>query len=129
MILETSFLVDFLRNKMGAVAKMKSLIDNNEAIGITTPTVFEIWTGLFVLDEYERKKDVVEHIIDNFLLFPLDNESAKISGKINGKLIRKGLRIDPEDCMIAGIAISNNQKLLAKDEHFKRIEGLKIEEY
>jgi predicted nucleic acid-binding protein len=44
-------------------------------------------------------------------------------------LTKKGQRIDPEDTMIAGIAITNNKILVTRDKHFDRINGLKIEKY
>lgn len=38
--------------------------------------------------------------------------------------------IDPEDAMIAGIALINNETVLTKNvEHFSRIRDLKIETY
>ncbi len=38
--------------------------------------------------------------------------------------------IDPEDTLIAGIALINNETVLTKNvEHFSRIRDLKIETY
>jgi len=38
--------------------------------------------------------------------------------------------IDIEDIMIAAIAIVNGEKILTRNsKHFKRIEGLEVEEY
>ena len=62
-------------------------------------------------------------------IIPLDVESAEKSGKINGTLIKKGIKIQLVDCMIAGIAINYNISLLTKDSDFERIDGLKIEKY
>ncbi len=129
MILDTNFVIDFLRSHRGAVERMRLLVDCNEIFGITAPTIFELWTGIFALDKREKERLQINSIISNLLIYPLDDESAKLSGRINGELIKKGLKIDPEDCMIAGITIKNNQKLITNDEHFNRIEGLKVEGY
>ena len=129
MILETSFVIDFLKNDKNAVSKMGSIVDSNEAFGIAAPVIFELWTGLFAVEKSINELERINFIIRNIPIYPLDDESAKKAGKINGELIRKGQKIDPEDCMIAGIAISNNKKILTNDGHFKRIEGLKIEGY
>lgn len=129
MILETSFLIDFLRNEKDAVTKLRTLVENDEVLGIAAPTIFELWTGLYALDKTETKKNRINSVIKNLILYHLDDESAKVSGKINGELIKKGIKIDPEDCMIAGIAISNNKKILTRDDHFDRIEGLRVENY
>lgn len=38
--------------------------------------------------------------------------------------------IDLEDIMIAAIAITNNEKLITRNEkHFRRIKGLEVEGY
>ena len=129
MILDTSFILDYLKGEKSAALKMDSLMDENEEVGIATPTIFELWTGLAAFQQRNDEKDRINNIIKDQIIYPLDNESAEIAGKVNGELIKKGLQIDPEDCMIAGIAISNNKKLLTRDSHFKRIEGLKVEEY
>ena len=129
MILETSFLIDLLKNKRNAVNKMKSLVESGELFGIASPTIFELWTGFYALDKTENEKTKTKSIMDNMIVHPLDNKSASIAGRINGELIKKGSTIDPEDSMIAGIAISNNKTVLTRDPHFNRIEGLKVENY
>jgi predicted nucleic acid-binding protein len=63
-------------------------------------------------------------------MLPLDLESAFLAGDIQKELIRKGEIIDPEDCMIAGIALKSNEPLLTRNlKHFKRIPGLQVETY
>ena len=129
MIVDTSFILDFLKDIEEAKSKIKQLVKENEPISIAAPTIFELWTGVEALNKGDYEKNQIEQIIASQTIYGLDEESAEIAGKINGKLIRKGLTINPADCMIAGIAITNNQKVLTRDGHFKRIEGLKVESY
>ena len=129
MILETSFVIDLLNGKKDAVSKISSLIDEDIDCAITTPTIFEVWSGIISLKKGENEKTKTKSLLNNQIIYGLDIESAEIAGKIHGELVLKGLTIDPADCMIAGIAIKNNFPVLTKDEHFKRIEGLKIGEY
>ena len=129
MILETSFIIDFLKGDENAVSKMQSLIDQNILYEITTPTIFELWGGLVNLEKPEKEQQRITSLLEGIIIFPLDEESAKIAGNIDGKLVKRGLKIDTEDSMIAGIAIKNNKKVLTRDKHFDRIEGLKIESY
>ena len=129
MILETSFVIDFLNGKKDAVSKISSLIDESRDCIITTPTIFEVWSGIISLKKGENEKTKTKLLLNNQIIYGLDIESAEIAGKIHGELVLKGLTIDPADCMIAGIAISNNIPLLTRDRHFERIEGLKIESY
>ena len=129
MILETSFVVDFLQGDEDAISKMHSLIDQNIPYEITSPTIFELWGGLVNLEKPEKERQRITSLMEGIIIYPLDEESAKIAGNIDGQLVKKGLQINTEDSMTAGIAITNNKKILTRDEHFNRIEGLKIERY
>ena len=129
MILETSFVIDFLRGKENAKSKMDFLISQNILLEIVAPTVFELYAGIIQLGKSEEEIQKITSLLKGFSFYPLDEESARIAGIIDGKLIKNGLKISAEDSMIAGIAIKNNKKVLTRDEHFKRIEGLKIESY
>ena len=129
MILETSFVIDFLQGDEDAVSKMQSLIDENVPYEITSPTIFELWGGLQNIEVPEKEQQKILSLIQGIVIFSLDEESAKIAGTIDGQLAKKGLTINTEDSMIAGITIKNNKKILTRDQHFDRIEGLKIEKY
>ena len=60
----------------------------------------------------------------------LNAKSAAKAGEVQGKLIKEGKMIDPEDAMITGIALLNNEIILTKNvEHFSRVRDLKIETY
>ncbi|MBI2542290.1 PIN domain-containing protein [Candidatus Woesearchaeota archaeon] len=129
MILETTFAIDFLKGREDAKAKMKGLIDENIPVELASPTVFELYGGLIQFGKVEKEEQKLTSFLKGFIVYPLDGESAKIAGAIDGKLMKKGLEIDTEDSMIAGIAIKNNRKVLTRDKHFERIEGLRVERY
>ena len=129
MILDTTFVVDLIKGNHIAVSKLKHLEKNNLSYAITTPTIFELWSVLISLDKSDKERQKTISLIREQIIYTLDERGAEEAGKIDGELIKKGLMIDPEDCMIAGIAITHNKKVLTRDEHFKRIEGLKVEEY
>ena len=129
MILETTFIIDILKGRKDAIDKLNLMVEDNEPIEITSPSIFELWTGAVALQRGDYEKERIRKIIDGQKIYSLDKSSAEIAGKINGELIKKGMQIDPEDCMIAGISIINDKTLLTRDNHFERIEGLKIEKY
>ena len=129
MIVDTSFVIDFLQGDEEAVSKMQSLIDQDLPYEISSPTIFELWGGLQNIETPEKEKQKILSLMQGITVFSLDEESAKIAGTIDGQLSRKGLKINTEDSMIAGIAIKNNKKVLTRDRHFERIEGLKTEKY
>ncbi|HLC57413.1 MAG TPA: PIN domain-containing protein [Candidatus Nanoarchaeia archaeon] len=127
MILDTSFVIDFFKNKKEAIEKAKELYKREEPLFFTAVTVFELWQNFDLGNK--KKVEVLSEFVRSFGLFPLDVESAEIGGKIHAELADKGIVIEAEDCMIAGIALHNNQAVVTRDEHFSRIEGLKIVRY
>ena len=129
MILETSFVIDFLHGDEDAVSKMQSLIDEGIPYEIASPTIFELWGGLQNIQAPEKEQQRILSLMQGIGVLSLDEESAKIAGSIDGQLTKQGLTINTEDSMIAGIAIKNNKAILTNDGHFDRIEGLKIEKY
>ena len=129
MILETTFVIDFLKGRKDATTKMEDLLNQNIPAELAAPTVFELYGGLIQFGKGEIEQQKMISFLNGITVYPLDDESAKIAGIIDGKLMKSGLEINTEDCMIAGIAIANNKKLLTRDPHFKRIEELKVENY
>jgi tRNA(fMet)-specific endonuclease VapC len=127
MILDTTFLIDLFRKNKNAVMKAEELDKSNEPIFTTPITIFELWQGSDV--KQKDKKNELESSVEKFPLLYFDKGSAKQGGKISLELEEQGLIIDPEDCMIAGIARHTSQNVLTNDNHFLRIKGIKVETY
>lgn len=129
MILDTSFVVDLMDRQPDAVNKFW-VIQEQENIFITTPTIFELWSGIARSSRPEQEKRKVLEVLDSQLILELNEESAEEGGKIDGILINEGLRIEPEDCMIAGIAKHHQETVLTRNvKHFGRIKGISVESY
>jgi len=125
MIFDTCFIIDLLKGDNNAVSYLENLERTSKSKIITAITIHELWRGLGILNI--KEKEEIKEILQTITVLPLDLESAKASGEIERKLLGESITIDPEDAMIAGIAIKNNQKLLTKNlKHFFRIKGLKI---
>lgn len=128
MILDTSFVIDFFRSRKDALEKAEILTKREEPLFLTAVTVFEIWQNFDLRNK--QKCDALASFIQSFGLFPMNIECAEIGGKIRSELALKGIIIEPEDCMIAGIALNHHQSILTKNiKHFQRISGLKVEGY
>ncbi len=130
MIFDTSFIIDLIHGNPEAVRKMNDLQDSRERLFITAPTIFELWVGISQSDRPKQEKKKVTQILESQMILDFDEESAKHAGIISGTLINEGKVIDPEDCMIAGIAKHHSQKVLTRNvKHFSRIKDLKVETY
>lgn len=130
MILDTSFILDLMEEDKGAVARYVKLSENNEIVRVCAPTIFELWTGIACSSSPEAEKAKVSNALSQFDVIKFDGRCAEKAGEINGSLIRGGRRIDPEDTMIAGTALLENETVLTRNvKHFSRVLGLRVETY
>ncbi|MBI2576282.1 PIN domain-containing protein [Candidatus Woesearchaeota archaeon] len=130
MILETTFLIDLLRGRQEAVSKMKELEGSHLPLFIATPSIVELWSGIVRFNRPQSEKIKILQTISEQLILDLTKEAAVEAGKIDGTLVKTGKEIEPEDSMIAGIAITNHEAVLTRNtEHFRRVMGLTTERY
>ncbi|MHA1930205.1 MAG: type II toxin-antitoxin system VapC family toxin [Candidatus Thorarchaeota archaeon] len=130
MILDTSFVIDLLRGNKRALKRIKELEAESISTNISAPSVFELFVGISLTKKPSIEKKKILDVLLSWGTLALDSECAAIAGKIHGQLISEGQMIDPEDSMIAGIAIKNNESVLTRNtKHFDRIPDLVTEKY
>lgn len=129
MILDTCFIIDLMNSKKEAVEKIKELDKLGKTQATTAISIFELWCGLSQCNKPKKEKKKIMEVLSSQIVYELDKQSAETGGEIYGQLVKKGNRIDAEDCMIAGIAIVQNKTIVTKDEHYDRIDKLNIEVY
>ncbi len=128
MICDTTFLVDLMRNVPAASRKAQDLVDKKSVLCVTAVTVFEIERGLRRSNDGQKEK--LQRVLDGLDLLVLDRASASRAAEIDLRLREKGLEIEAEDCMIAGIALENGESILTRNvKHFSRIPGMRVESY
>jgi len=126
--LDSNLLVDFLREKIEALKKMKEL--ENEPLGTTTINVFELLYGAKISEHREQNLKEVKKIVGNLELLSFDFKAAEASSSILTELKKSGQMIEIRDIFIAGICCANNVDLVTRNvNHFKNIQGLNVEKY
>lgn len=128
--LDTTFLVDFLRNNREAINKAVEIKD--DILLTTSINIFEVLLGVYRKKEISRDEiESLRKLIDNFDVLYFDIESSFIASKITAELIKQGKEIDAMDCLIAGTMLSKkcNTIVTRNAEHFRRIKGIKVEVY
>ncbi len=130
MIGDTTFIIDLIDGLPAAVEKLRLLQEQRKPLFVTTPTIFELWTGVTLSDRPEREKAKAKQVLESQFILDLNQKSAEEAGVINGTLISEGQRIDPEDCLIAGIAKHHGETILTRNtKNFERIKGVNVEGY
>jgi predicted nucleic acid-binding protein len=113
-----------------AIQKAKQLSDASTSVLVGTPTIFELYVGVGQSVRPGEEKEKVLSILKSLPNLPLDASSASKGGTIYAQRTREGAKIDPEDAMLAGIAIQNNEPIITRNRrHFAGIADLKLEPY
>jgi len=128
--LDTSFAIDILRGNEEAREILDLLISNRESISITTISIMELIGGLYSSPKLKKEKEEIMAFVSSLIVLSFDLESSFLAGELELDLIINGQIIQPEDIMIASIAMENNETLITKNtKHFEKISGLKIKSY
>ena len=130
VLLDTTILIDIIKNNSKAIEKYKEIINNNRDIWIAAPSITEIIIGLYSI---HAKKDEETKIIDTINkchALNITKEVAIKAGYIERSLMEDGNQIGIIDSLISATAIVNNKTIITKNiKHFKKVPGLKVEGY
>jgi predicted nucleic acid-binding protein len=119
-----------MMNDSDAVRRAKKLTEESIPIVIGTPTVFELYVGVGLSVKNSEEREKIQNILKSLTHLPLDVQSATRAGLIYAQKVKEGSRIDPEDAMLAGIAIESQQPILTRNrKDFLGIPELKVESY
>src|SRR3989338_8389923 len=127
IILDTSVLVDFIRNKAEAVSFVKDLSEKYE-ICTTDINVFELYYGAYLSEQTDKNVAAVKGLVNTILVFSTTPESMEIAAKLLADLDKKGQKIEIKDVLVSGICLINSCPIVtANKKHFERM-GVKIVE-
>lgn len=110
---------------------------SSEKIGITTPSIVELYYGLYKLKylkkelskgKYLQLSHDLEQLVKELSCFSLDIKSSILGAEYYMKLKGQGQEVEIFDCLIAAVIRSNDyDKLVTNNQrHFERFKGLKL---
>jgi len=124
--LETSFIVDFLREKEGAIEKYREI--KGRKLETTSVVAWEVLRGPKLTGRVKEYKEAVK-LFERLNILPFTLTSSRIASEIELDLKEKGRSINLIDVLIAAAAIENSSKLVTRDEGYMNIRGLEVEIY
>ena len=129
--LDSTFIIDFLKNREEAIeagAKIKE-----DVLMTTTINIFEILFGILRKKQANHNKEIegLMKFISGVTILDFNYKSSVRASEIASDLVKKGIPIETNDCLIAGTMLSNSCiRIITRDiEHFQRIKGIKVEGY
>ncbi|MEK6838019.1 MAG: PIN domain-containing protein, partial [Nanoarchaeota archaeon] len=81
-VLESSFLIDILRNYRSAVSLLDELERKGESMFVAAPSVMELWEGALKSKVSEKEKAKVDELLASMNVLSLDSLSAKRAAEI-----------------------------------------------
>jgi tRNA(fMet)-specific endonuclease VapC len=126
--LDTDILIEYFRGSEAIKRKIESLTDD-DSLGVTWLTFYEFFKGIFVSGKLGEEK-FLQELHETCLILNPSYEAARMGGEIYAALRREGKLINDADILIASIVKSHDAVLVTNnEEHFSRIEGLRIENW
>lgn len=127
--LDTDIITAFFKNDRKVVEKVAIYLESFEKLTINIISYYEILRGLKDLGSEKKLRRFEEFILENDLIF-LGGEAVEKASDIYASLKKKGKLIEDADILIASIAMVEDLVLVTNNTgHFKRIEGLKLENW
>lgn len=124
--IDTSIFVDVLRKKTVSSSKrlFDSILERNEGF-VSSITVAELSVGAHL----SLRQDAIEKTLELLSLVSVINLDHKIAfrgGEIYSELVRRGLEIELNDCLIAATCLSARiAEIVTRNvDHFDRIGGV-----
>jgi len=128
-LLDTDILSEFLRGNPKVIEKVADHLKEFGFVSLSIITYYEILNGLLYKDA-KKQLQKFEDFIQLNKVIPLTLPMAKTAAIIQADLRKKGTEIGHTDTLIAGIAITSELQLITNNtNHFKRIKGLKIDNW
>jgi predicted nucleic acid-binding protein len=125
-LLDTDILSEFLRGTPQVVGNVEIYLRSYDAINFSIISYYEILNGLLYKDARKQLKRFTE-FAELSKILPLTISATRQAAEIYADLKKKGQPIGHTDCLIAGIALTNDLQLVTNNtDHFKRVKGLEI---
>ncbi|MBW2020621.1 MAG: type II toxin-antitoxin system VapC family toxin [Deltaproteobacteria bacterium] len=99
-------------------------------IRLPSITVAELYYGAEKSKSKSRNRERVKRFVSTFEIVPFDEKACITYAKVRCKLERSGIPIGPMDLLIASIGLAHNFVVVTNnDKEFKRVKGLKVENW
>jgi len=124
--LDTDILVALLRNDKAAVDAVTALEKENEPLSTTTITAYELLKGASISKRSKENRELVKKLLLNLRILELDMDVCEVASDLYARLKKGGDMIGEFDILTASICTANNEPLLSRDKHLKKVKGLKV---
>ncbi|HEY4823048.1 MAG TPA: type II toxin-antitoxin system VapC family toxin [Candidatus Bathyarchaeia archaeon] len=128
--MDTSFLIDLLRENPAAEKKFQYYTENYEPLTTTPINAAELFKGAYSAKEKRSEVGKARGILEYLELLDMSIPVCETYGRLVSELRSKGAPIGDLDTLIASTAIVHRQILVTRNKgHFDRVPGLVVESW
>ena len=127
ILLDTDVIVDFLRNGIDASSVFNHVKNKKIQAFVSVITTFKLYNGALLSSNPKQKLEDLNIILGYVEIISFDNTQSYVASKIYAYLVKKGIKLEMRDILIASCAIAKNMKILTNNKkHFNRIPELQF---
>jgi predicted nucleic acid-binding protein len=124
-LVDTDWAADYLKGKEDAVQLLSPLIGESR-LGMSIISYAELWEGVLGSRRQEVYRSALADLVAGVPVLGLDRGTAEVFGGMRADLRRQGRLIPDLDLLIATTALRHDLTVISRDEHFRRLPGLKL---
>jgi tRNA(fMet)-specific endonuclease VapC len=124
-LLDTHIVIALFANE---AAVQQRLAEANEVF-VPSIVLGELYYGAYKSTRVMENLARIDDFVASNTVLPCDTATAQQYGDIKNKLRAKGRPIPENDIWIAAIAMQYQLTLVARDGHFREVDGLRVEEW
>jgi len=122
-LLDTNILIALFANESTVTDHLREA----EEVFVPSIALGELYYGARKSSRVKKNTVRINDLATNSAVLVCDTETAQQYGEIKNRLRQRGHPIPENDIWIAAIAIQNDLTLVARDAHFKEVDGLGVE--
>jgi len=127
VLLDTDVIVDFLRNGIDTSSIFNDVKNKKAQAFVSVITTFELYNGALLSLNSKQKLEDLSIMLGSVEIISFDNTQSYVASKIYAYLVKKGIKLEMRDILIASCAIGKNLKILTNNKkHFNRIPELQF---
>lgn len=130
MILDTTFLIDVMRDDEAAVSRAADLERDRTPQRVPGIVVFELFIGVGHTDRTAAETDRIEAVVDARPVLDLDEATLRKAGRIKGRLLAEDDDVGTGDVLVGATGVVHDEPVLTRNEaDFERIPGVEVRSY
>ena len=129
-LLDTGIAQDFVSQRNGIPNRIDEVRHKGHRIGICTPVLGELWSGVEGSVSRTRNLQRLRHALSRLVVWPYTNDAAAQFGRVFAELRRMGRPMQQIEIMVAAIAFSlGSYTVVTNDTDLASIPGLTVENW